>query len=1120
MDFPISSFMKYNLKEEYKIRSKILYNMSVHIEKLNTNNIIHYNLRNKYMIILNKIIKDLNETYNTNVRSIKNTETKDNNMGVKYFNSTTDLYKFIYPHYKITSMYLFNEYVKNTSDDITFENFINSIYLKYNDISNNLGGIDNIIKVLHDNIKSLLPIIKYNSNDNIMNLGKTLGLFIFDKIDESIFNLSLYIGFGSYGDQFKLLLGENYKGVLQIDKTCIKLNNYLSLHYKDKLSKVNLDVLNNKIENSYATFNILEECFVPVKTLLKKGKNSLGIKIERKYTDTNIVSESNNKYEILLDNCYKITTKTNIPDINVITIGYFNYDTMNILIRTAKISTYFINVKNSLLQKYIENDDTNIDTDFKMIYVKNLQIGDILSYNGEKLIEKIVCDYNNIYLKYANSKLRTIMSDFLKVSLNKKYDILKVLLMGNKDTVKCAGLLYALTKDQHRDSKNNYSLLSNILYINLNYPLQCKLKKSGYYIKDELERLKEINCDNVDLKKQVLINTTMPDNIKQLALNKIDEMKNNNSEYYKYYQYVKCLIDYPWINNLNPTADIFTSYSNNIVKCKNTLDKIKTDLDKLVYGHVECKNVIVELLAKWMSNSKSTGKVIGLAGPPGVGKTLIAKGLGKVLDLPFKQINVGGMDDASVLCGHSITYSGAQYGLIVRKMCESGKSRTILFFDELDKACTRHGINEIYNVLIHATDPNTNSEFNDKYFQEVQFPLNNVLFVFSFNDRSKIDKILLDRMEIININSYSVNDKIKIVKDFLLKEILDGFDLEHGSITMCDNTITELVEEYTFEAGVRELKRKLDTICSKLNLDRIYKRGPFKRKLKFSKKNPIVIKISDIHNYLSKPTISVKKIHKNNEIGILSGLYATTIGSGGIIPILMYKNHIGNNKFILRLTGSQGKVMKESVMFSFTIAMDCIKSKYRDDFFSHYKSGIHVHTPDGATKKDGPSAGSAFTTAFISRILNKPIKHDIAMTGEIELGGNITEIGGLEHKLTGAKKAGVKLVFCPKENMHDIAKIKKNNPSFLHIWNPENNDNVEKMIKECKEEIDKKSKELIKQHKKLKNNEIINKDPQKFRVIIVDNIKDVLKYAIIDNIKEVKDYNTYKSYFNPSKYIK
>jgi hypothetical protein len=360
-------------------------------------------------------------------------------------------------------------------------------------------------------------------------------------------------------------------------------------------------------------------------------------------------------------------------------------------------------------------------------------------------------------------------------------------------------------------------------------------------------------------------------------------------------------------------------------------------------------------------------------------------------------------------------------------------------------------------------------------------------------------------MEIIDTHAYSVNDKVKIAKDFLIDEILEGFGIEKGSVTLCDNTIIELIDEYTFEAGVRSLKRKLDTICSKLNLDRIYGKGPFKNIKEFSSSNPIVINTSDIHKYLSKPSLTIKKIHKTHDIGIVSGLYATTVGSGGIIPILVYRNHMGNSKFTLRLTGSQGKVMKESVMFSFTIAMNCVKNIYRKKFLTSFKSGLHIHTPDGATKKDGPSAGSAFTTAFISRILNKHIKHDIAMTGEIETNGLITEIGGLEQKLIGAKKAGVRLVFCPRENMSDLIKIKKNNPFFMEIWNPRNDLIINKEIELCEKEID------IDKTKKVSTD---------FKVLIVDNISDILRYALIDGAKTgINNYDTYKSYFDPVKYI-
>lgn len=1119
MDFPISAFMKHVLRDEYMLRSKILYNMSVHIEELNSNCIIHHSLRSKYVSTLNGIIKDLNETYNVNVRFIKNSQTAQDNMGIEHYDKSSNFYSLMNPHIEMLTLTLYEEYTKkNGSDIITFDEFSKSVYVQYNIVSEQLGGLDKVVAKLYDNVKHMFPLIKYG--EEMSDVNDIIKTDMFNEVDKSILNLALNSGFGSFADSFRLILGECYRDVMKINDSCTELEKYLEPYHRDKSKGISLKILNSKIQNSYACFDLLENCFIPVKTIMKEGDGERGIKVEKKIVTNRTSKEDSNKfkYEIMLDNCYKITTKTNIPNVCVISVGYFNYDAVNVLIRTSKINTYFINVKNSLLQKYIDINVTDVDDNFKTVYFKNLQVGDILSHSGESLKEVIHNDYHDIYAKCTCTKFRTIMAEFLKMDLGKKYTMLKILLMGHKDAVRYAGLLYALTKDQHRDSKNNYSLLSNILYRNLNYPLQCKLKKSGYYIKDEMERLKEMSCEDVDLKKQVLISMTMPDNVKKIAMAKIDEMKNNNSEYYKYYQYVKCLIDYPWINE-NET-DTFATFGKDLDKCKTFLDKTEKDLNGLVYGHTECKSVITELLAKWMSNSKSMGKAIGLCGPPGVGKTLIAKGLGKVLGIPCKQINVGGMDDASVLCGHSITYSGAQYGLIVRKMCESGKSRCIIFCDELDKACARHGINEIFNVLIHATDPNTNSEFNDKYFQEVQFPLTNVLFVFSFNDKSKIDNILLDRMEIINVNAYSVNDKIKIVKDFLLNEIIDGFGLERGSVTFCDDTIVELIDDYTFEAGVRGLKRKLDTICSKLNLDRIYKRGPFKDRDSFDAENPIVVKISDVHNYLSKPTMSIKKIHKTHEIGTLSGLYATTIGSGGIIPILMYKNHMGSGKFTLRLTGSQGKVMKESVLFAFTVAMNCVKSEYRNKFLAAYKTGLHIHTPDGATKKDGPSAGSAFTTAFISRILNKHIKHDIAMTGEIETGKLITEIGGLEHKLSGAKKAGVRLVLCPRENMDDVIKIKKSNPNFMMIWNPEKDKDLQKLIDDCEKEIKEKQKEIAKQHKKLGDNEKRKQNCKNFRVLIVNNIMDVLKYVLIDDIKMVsKKYDTYKSYFNPTKYI-
>ena len=1095
MDFPINLFNKQILKDEYITRSEIIYNLSIHIENLNNECIIHHSLRSKYSSHLNSIVKELNDEYNSNIRNIKNDDLSIENSGFNYFSDSSLIYKY------------FNQIYFSFLD----------IILKKLDMNNNKVSIDFLktsicerdqktiecieqhIGLLYEDCYYILNDIKNLESENFNEIKKNFKLYIFQEIDKKIIKLFNLIGSNNVEDVIKLKMGKRYEKLVN-EKNFSKVNNYLEPYHKDKTSNLELKKLNNKIENSYILFDLLNKSFKSIKILIKSNDNGKGIKIEKKHKEErkNLKEDSNYfKYEVLLDNIYKVSIKFNNPNLCFILIGYFNYDSVNVLVRTSKIKYYFLNVKNSLINKMIENDLKKIDDTFKTVYSKNLQIGDILSLNEKNLKTEIMNDFEK-YSDYVCTRFRTLMSDFLKVNLDKKYNILKMLLMGNKDSIKCAGLLYALTKDQFRDNKNNYTLLSNILYKNLNFPLQSKLKKSGYYIKDELEKLKEMSYEDVDLKKQVIISMTMPESIKKIALSKIDEMKNNNSEYYKYFQYVKCLIDYPWINDNE--YDLFKSLSNSNTKSKDFIVEMEERLNNIVYGHEDSKNSIKELIGKWISNNKSMGKAIGLCGPPGVGKTLLAKGLGDVLKIPFTQINIGGMDDASVLCGHSITYSGAQYGLIVRKMCESGKSRTIMFFDELDKSCTRHGVNEITNVLIHATDPNTNSEFNDKYFQEIQFPLSNVLFVFSFNDKSKVDKILLDRMEIINVHPYSTNDKIKIVNKFLLNEILDSFGFEKYSIKMSEELIIKLIEEHTHEAGVRDLKRKLDKICSKLNLDKIYSNSPFDKIEYFSKENPIQITEEMISKYLGKNDLNIKMIHKSNEIGIISGLYATTIGTGGIIPILMYPNFLSMSNFNLRLTGSQGKVMKESVLYSYTVAINCINFKYRNLFLKNpkYKFGIHIHTPDGATPKDGPSAGAAFTTSFISVILQKKIKNQIAMTGEIEINGKITQIGGLEYKLIGAKKAGIKLVFVTIENKDDLKKIVKKNKEFLELWDINKKDYILDFIKELKEDPE----------IKFENNE------NEFKVLIVENVRDVINYALIDNDND----NLFEQTFDNEKY--
>jgi len=603
------------------------------------------------------------------------------------------------------------------------------------------------------------------------------------------------------------------------------------------------------------------------------------------------------------------------------------------------------------------------------------------------------------------------------------YNIIKLLLLGVDQNVNIAGLLFGLTKDK----KVGSDTVSNIIYRNLNYSLQIKLKKTSINIKNELEKIKSLSTDEIDLKKQIAICKNMPMYVKKATIEKIDEMKSSNNEYYKQLLYVKTLLNFPWPSNEDD--QFFLDIGKDNKKSIKFLDNMIKCLDKKVYGHIITKSMIKELIGKWFKNPTSSGGAIGLVGPPGVGKTLIAKAIGEALNIPFVQITLGGQNDGEILHGHGYTYSGAQPGMVVKKMVEAGNSRCIMYFDELDKATKKHDTNEIFNILIHMTDPNINCEFQDRFFQEINFPLNKVIFIFSYNDSDAIDPILIDRITEINTKPYSIIDKINISKNFILGEMATMVGFNKDNITISDDNLKFIIEEYTNEAGVREIKRKIERIFLKMNIDRIYNTGLFYNKVD----EKIILNKEEIIKYLDKPNMSIQLIHNKNMVGIVNGLYATDSGLGGIIPIQIYKNYIGSEgKPVLKITGRQGTVMKESVVIAYNHAMDVIIESKQKEFFESFTFGIHIHTPDGAVPKEGPSAGCAFATAFVSRILNLKIKNDIGMTGEIDRAGNIKKIGGLPYKLNGAKKAGIRLVLVSEENKEDVDEIKNDDPDLIN----------------------------------------------------------------------------------------
>jgi len=667
----------------------------------------------------------------------------------------------------------------------------------------------------------------------------------------------------------------------------------------------------------------------------------------------------------------------------------------------------------------------NLDNEvnFKNKYIKYCDIGEIIVYSKNKW-KQILNESYFLYSKLSNKTFSNIMQDFSN-KINKPidiYNIIKVLLLGSDEQINIAGMLFLILKDK----KVNNLFISDVVYLSLNFVSQIKLKKININLKEEIEKINEMTYENVDLKKQILLLKNMPINIKSLAIEKINEMKLNNNDYYKQFLYVKTLLNFPW-----PDTDdkLFKISSKDPNICAEYLSEIEKKLTIKTYGHKKIKEQLILQVAKWISNPKSNGCAISLNGPPGVGKTLIAKSLSESLEIPFVQITLGGQNDGELLHGHGYTYSGAQPGLIIKKIIEAGSTRCILYLDELDKSCAKHGsTNEITSILIHLTDPNINSSFQDRFFQGIDFPLDRVIIMTSYNDKSKIDPILLDRFIELDVKPYNIQDKISIIKNYIIKELstIIGFPY---NLQMSNECVKKIINDYTIEAGVRDIKRKIELIILKLN--KLHLTNQIDKYLDISKN--IVLTQEIIDELIDSNKIEKKNISETSIVGAVNGLYATNIGTGGITIIQIEPNYSLDSNFNLKLTGSQGDVMKESVQCAFTCAirylckytflntLQKINSHIKDNF----PNGFHIHTPAGATPKDGPSAGCAFSIAFISIILNKPFNNNVAMTGEIDLNLNITKIGGLEYKLVGAKQAGVKIVLIPKDNSCDIDQIKK-----------------------------------------------------------------------------------------------
>ena len=456
----------------------------------------------------------------------------------------------------------------------------------------------------------------------------------------------------------------------------------------------------------------------------------------------------------------------------------------------------------------------------------------------------------------------------------------------------------------------------------------------------------------------------------------------------------------------------------------NDIGKVRTILDEAIHGHEKAKRQLERIVGQWI-NGEQTGYCFGFEGAPGIGKTSLAKkGLAKCLfddkentSRPFAFIALGGSCNGSTLSGHNYTYVGSTWGRIVDILMETKCMNPIIFIDELDKVSRSEHGKEIIGILTHLVDSTQNESFQDKYFNGVDLDLSKALFIFSYNDPSLIDRILLDRIHRVKFKNLSVEDKLVIANKYVLPEIYENIGLK-DMIEINDDILRFIIETYTYEPGVRKLKEILFEIISEINLAILQEKDG-------NIKLPIVLTEKDIREKYLVERVEVrnKEIHSSSAVGIMNGLWANALGKGGIIPIEC--NFFPAQNFLdFKLTGLQGDVMKESMNVAKTLAWKITAKKWKKSFMAKVKDdkmqGIHIHCPEGATPKDGPSAGTAITVAIYSILNEKKIKNTIAITGEISLQGRVTAIGGLDLKILGGIRAGVKEFIFPKENMKDF----------------------------------------------------------------------------------------------------
>ncbi len=549
---------------------------------------------------------------------------------------------------------------------------------------------------------------------------------------------------------------------------------------------------------------------------------------------------------------------------------------------------------------------------------------------------------------------------------------------------------------------------------------QMEKSQRNYYLSEQIKAIRkemdegesEDTIDEVEQLRQKVEAAGMPADVRdkvESELQKLKMMSAMSAEATVVRSYIEWMLQVPWHKR---------------TKVKKDIAKAQQVLDADHYGLERVKERILEYLAVQARLNKIKGPILCLVGPPGVGKTSLGQSIANATGRKYVRMALGGVRDEAEIRGHRKTYIGALPGKLIQKMAKVGVKNPLFLLDEIDKMSSDMR-GDPASALLEVLDPEQNTTFNDHYL-EVDYDLSDVMFVATSNSMN-IPGPLLDRMEVIRLSGYTEDEKLNIAMRHLLQKQIERNGLKKGELTIEENAILDIIRYYTREAGVRGLEREISKICRKA----------VKNLLVNPKVKSITVNSDNLHDYLGVKRFEFGKADTQNRVGEVTGLAWTEVG--GDLLTIETASVVGKGK--LTFTGSLGDVMKESIQAAMTVVRARAEKLGINSEF-HEKRDIHIHVPDGATPKDGPSAGIAMCTALVSCLTGNPVRADVAMTGEISLRGKVLPIGGLKEKLLAAHRGGIKTVLIPKDNVKDLEEIPDNVKENLAIHAVETIDEV------------------------------------------------------------------------------